>query len=485
MRHLFAILSVVALAAPAAAQTTGWAKAARLDVLGGYQLLAASHPGMTDPHNPGFPTQLAMARDAGLKLAADAHDQAGYANALGAFTAVLADGHAQLGDIPPPGPSKVEWPGFVAAWRGNRVVIHLAGPTSPTSVGSTIEQCDGRTMPALIRDRLLYSGFRPGEAGHWWARTPRAFTFSSDLNRAPPRVCTFRLADGHIIEKPLAWSVAPANLDSLLRTASDGERTPIGLSEARPGMFLVGMPDFDPNAEGVIAWRRLYEMLKARRLELLRAKALVIDLRYNNGGSSEWSRHAARLIWGKDAVDVRMERYNRRVGIWWRASLANIAYMAAMEQKVRSNGQVAVADDVHMVATGMKTAAAKRQDYYVEAPPKLAYPSRGKLPPTDFATPVYVITPGRCASACLDALDTFKRFATVKLIGAPTSADSTYMEVRVTPLPSGQGMAVIPVKMWVGRPRAAGEVYRPDIQMDDADWSTANFLKRIQEDLVR
>lgn len=100
-------------------------------------------------------------------------------------------------------------------------------------------------------------------------------------------------------------------------------------------------------------------------------------------------------------------------------------------------------------------------------------------------TPVYVITPGRCASACLDALDTFKRFTNVKLIGAPTSADSTYMEVRVAPLPSGQGSAIIPVKMWVGRPRAAGEVYRPYIEMDDADWSTANFLERIERDLGR
>lgn len=483
MQHALALIAALALA-PTAPQGKDWGAIARADVLAGYELFSANHPGMRDPQSLTFPDQLAAARDEGLKLASRAHDHAGYADALGAFSAVLADGHAQLSDNPPPGPEKVEWPGFVAAWRGSGVLVHFAGPTSPAPAGSTIEQCDGRPMAAFIRDRLLYSGFRPREAGHWWARTPRVFVASPDLSRALPRSCTFRRPDGRTIVRHLAWSAAPANVDRLLRNASDGERTPIGLSEARPGIFLVGMPDFNPDAEGVKAWRTLYKALTARRLELRRAKAVVLDLRYNNGGSSEWSRDAARLVWGRDAVDARMERYNRNVGIWWRASPSNITYMADMEDRIRRNGQKAVADEMHTVAIGMKAAAAKRQDFYAEAQGKPEYPPNRPLPPIDFVTPVYVITPGRCASACLDALDTFKRFTNVKLIGAPTSADSTYMEVRVAPLPSGQGSAIIPVKMWVGRPRAAGEVYRPDIEMDDAEWSTANFLERIDHDLV-
>jgi hypothetical protein len=106
------------------------------------------------------------------------------------------------------------------------------------------------------------------------------------------------------------------------------------------------------------------------------------------------------------------------------------------------------------------------------------------VPPSDFRAQGYVITPGRCASACLDAVDTFTRFGNVRLIGAPTSADSTYMEVRSQPLPSGRGVIVIPTKVWLGRPRAGGEIYKPHIVMDALDWSTASFLDRIERDLT-
>ena len=440
---------------------------------------------MKDPNNTGFPAQLAAAREAGLKLAARAHDRGGYADALGAFSAVLADGHAQLGDNAPPGPPVVKWPGFVAAWRGDRVVVHFTTPAAPAPVGSIIERCDGRAMPELIRDRLANSGFRPREAGQWWSRTPRAFTADSGLMRALPHKCTFRLADGGRVEGRLAWSAAPPNLETLLRSASDGQRSEIALSEERPGVFLIGMPDFDPHAEGVKAWRALYDDIQKQRAALLRAKVVVIDLRYNNGGSSAWSRDAARLLWGGDAVDARKEQYERGVAVWWRASPANIAYLAKMEQKIRGNGQVTVAGEMHAVAKGMETAAGNGDDFYVEGGEKEAYAQSGVLPPTDFVPPVYVIVPGRCASACLDAVDTFKLFPNVKLIGAPTSADSTYMEVRVNTLPSGEGVAVIPVKMWVGRPRGRGEVYRPEIELRDVDWSTVNFLNRIEEDLAQ
>jgi hypothetical protein len=59
------------------------------------------------------------------------------------------------------------------------------------------------------------------------------------------------------------------------------------------------------------------------------------------------------------------------------------------------------------------------------------------------------------------------------------------MEVRNPKLPSGMARAIIPMKMYVNRPRGNGEFYSPDIAMTDFDWSTANFLRRIEQDLAR
>jgi hypothetical protein len=78
-----------------------------------------------------------------------------------------------------------------------------------------------------------------------------------------------------------------------------------------------------------------------------------------------------------------------------------------------------------------------------------------------------VIVPGQCASAYLDAIDYFKRFQYTKLIGAPSSADSTYMEVRNPKLPSGMAYAIIPMKMVIDRPRGNGVYYQPGIEIRD------------------
>jgi hypothetical protein len=82
-------------------------------------------------------------------------------------------------------------------------------------------------------------------------------------------------------------------------------------------------------------------------------------------------------------------------------------------------------------------------------------------------------------------VDYFTMFPNTKLIGAPSSADSNYMEVRYQSLVSGAAKAVIPNKVYVGRPRAAGQFYTPQIVVRDLEWSTENFLNIIEADLKR
>jgi hypothetical protein len=479
-----AAMLLTAQATPPAAKD--WKAVARQDVLAAYDLYVENHPGMHDPLNKGFPERLKRARDAGLRIAATATGSADYADALGAFSAELSDGHALamakqgLSSAPLPR----EWPGFVAAWRGDRLLVHHAAAGAPAPIGSTIVACNGLPAADFIRKRLAYRGFRPNETGHWWARASQAFWSTPISAAGRPERCTFRTPDGQEREAALTYSAAPADFATLLTLASDGERTPIGLSEPRQSIFVIGMPDFQPNEEGVKAYRALYETLRARRPELSKARAVVIDLRHNNGGSSSWSWQGAQALWGDEAFDQRIEDYFKNVRIWWRASKDNAAYMSEMEAQIRAAGNTAFADNVRANGEGMKAALAKGEPFHVEGQEKAGKVWPKQFVPTDFKTPVYVITPGRCASACLDALDAFKRFNNVKLIGAPTSGDSTYMEVRVADLPSGEGRIVIPNKVWMQRPRGSGEVYRPDIELRDLDWSTANFLDRIERDLA-
>jgi len=211
---------------------------------------------------------------------------------------------------------------------------------------------------------------------------------------------------------------------------------------------------------------------------------VVLDLRHNDGGSGSWSYQTAQALWGDAFVLQRLEDYFRGVRILWRASDGNIAYMKKLEDSLRKDGEVKRADEISKVRDGMIAARAKGEFYYDEGEDKTTKPKSQRPLALDFTTPIYVITPGRCASAGLDPIDVLKRFDNVKLIGAPTSGDTTYMEVRSSDLPSGEGKGVVPVKLWSGRPRGSGEVYRPDIEVRDVDWSIAAFLNRIERDLA-
>ena len=480
MRPFFSLALLTLIAGCGAAHTPAtaaktWSARARNDILAAYAAFAENHPGMHDPANASFPAQLAAARDAALKV--NAVDRTGYVEALGVFTAGLEDGHAQLaarGDEASPTES---WPGFVVAWRGEALFVHEAGAASPAPAGARITACNGIPIADFLVQQLRTQSFRPKEPGQWWHRAPRAFVASNETGPIRAEHCVF---DGR--EARLAWLAAPADLGTRIRRATDGERTPIGLSEPRPKIFLVGLPDFQPDAPSVDRYHALFTELRARHDEIAGARAVVIDLRYNNGGSSSWSRQTAEALWGDEATKTRAAKASEQVRVWWRASRGNTAYVVGLESSLRAQGNAHDADDIRVIGAGMQEALARGAPFYVEESDAL--PSAA-VASTDLRAPVYVITPGRCGSACLDAIDTFSRFPSTKRIGAPTSADSTYMDVRVLDLPSGDAQAVVPTKVFVNRPRGSGEAYRPAIEVDDLDWSTMTFLDRIERDLER
>jgi hypothetical protein len=469
-----------------AAQASGgdpWAVSARQDVMRAYETFVADHPGMHDPANPGFPALLERARDAGLRVADRASAYADYAASLAAFSAVLQDGHALAFSRPPADAetATLTWPGFVAAWRGD-LRVHAAGDDAPAPIGSEIVACDGRPVDEVLRERFRPLYARVNEPGQWWLRAPQAFVSGTEPDHPPPARCRFRLPDGELRDVALAWEPVPHGFGRMLALASDGERTPIGLGEPRPALFLIGLPDFSPGEAGIAAYRALFDELADRRDELRSARALVIDLRHNNGGSSHWPRRTAEELWGREVVAERMSRYWRDVRVLWRVSRNNAAHAESIADFVRARDNPARADAYERLAGQIRDGLA-RGDLYVEEPAERPATHEGPPSTPELSTPVYVITSGRCASACLDALDVFTRFENVTLIGAPTSADSPYMEIRVDDLPSGRGALVVPVKMWTGRPRAGGEVYEPAIKVTDTDWSTATFLDRIEAEL--
>lgn len=462
----------------------GWSEAAARDINAAYRLLRDNHPGPLDTATPGFTRQLDRARSTGLKLARRVTTPMGYRAAIAAFGNALQDGHAgAFATLPESLVPVRQWPGFVPAWRGKRMMVHFSDE-SAVPIGAEIVSCDGVPIRTLTLRNVFQFRGRPKEAGNWWVEARNVLVDSGNPFVNRPATCTLR-QDSRSWKVSLRWRPDEGKQFSDWRSASyNGVTLPIGMTSPASGIAWIAMPDFQPDEEGVAAYKRMNTELETQRSIIMKGRAIVLDLRGNQGGSSAWSRDIAKRLWGKDTVNAAMGHFFARVSIVWRASAGNEAHVRGNVPTLRANGFGDSADEWSALAEQMATARAQGRDT-VDEPLDGSGMELPPLVPSDLSLPVYVIVPGQCASACLDALDVFTRFPNTRLIGAPSSGDSKYMEVRSEKLPSGLASAIIPVKMWINRPRGHSVGYVPALEVTDLDWSTSDFLRVIEDDLGR
>jgi len=395
----------------------------------------------------------------------------------------LQDGHAGVVPRLPEGlAAKAQWPGFVTVWRGRGLFVYASKPGGP-AVGAELLGCDGQSIRDLIEKNVFAFNGRIGEAGHWWVRARQVLIDRGNPFIQRPQQCSFRSA-GAVSGQTLVWQDLDAQGQAWLEASYNGPTLPVGLSEPRPGLLWMAMPSFDPDEAERASYASVNQQLKTQAQGIAAADAMVIDLRDNQGGSSNWSLNFARALWGEAEVNRRMEAYNAKTEVWWRASPDNAAYLHRLQEQLRQQGQLELLPWLSSVEQGMEQAKRRKKHFYVEKDSgERSSPLATKPQALLFNKPVYVIVPGQCASACLDALDVFTRFPNTRLIGAPSAADSTYMEVRTQTLPSGMGLVIIPNKVYVNRPRANGQTYRPAIEVLALAWSQADFQQVIEKDL--
>ncbi len=464
-----------------------WRIVAKEDIAAAYQSTFLNHPGMVDPINPKFGDTLEAARRAALKLAGQYDSAASYRAALAVFRAQLNDGHAgAYTRVPPEWLPPLRWPGFVTTWRSDGLFVSRS-EAKQISVGTRVVGCDGQTIEDLVKNNVFRFKVGANQAGHWWTQASRVFVDDGNPFVRLPQRCEFELLDRKQ-SLEISWLDAPPELEDWRSASVASTRFSTQLQELAPGIAWISLPTFDPNPEQLKALEALYKTLGAKNSLHVNAKAIVIDLRGNQGGSSNWSLRLARALWGAKAVDAHHEYANRKVQILWRPTEGNEAAMRSYLPIFLKQGQKELAAEIKKTADQMNKARALNEalmpERVAQKTNSVKSPAKPLMGANNKLTPLYVITDGDCASACLDAVDIFKLYSNTILVGSPTASDSTYMEVRTDPLPSGFGATIIPMKIWVNRPRGNGQFYTPDIVINDLEWTSDSFLNRIQEDLT-
>ncbi|NCP14603.1 MAG: hypothetical protein GW858_10645 [Sphingomonadales bacterium] len=451
----------------------------REDILAAYAILESHHPGSYNPFDPAFPDRLEAAKEEALMATASVRTEADRFLAVEFINKSLSDGHARV-QIAFDG-SIVNWAGFETAWRGNGLYVTSSSQSEPRR-GSMLISCDGRPARDLIEQEVFRVAGRPNEAGQWWLMAGSFFTRGELSTRPAPETCSFMSPEGSVDAVRLAWS--RPSVEEFVARIEAAQPDPLGMTRSEDGLRWITLSSFSPGPSGIVTYDEIFAELEALGDGIRNDRAIVLDLRGNKGGSSSWSRRIAEKLWGKAAVDWAMADYFRETEIWYLADEGNVAYFGGLGASLRERGLPEIAewaDDLH---ASLSAAHAAGETFYKQSFGKELLAKAQPTPPRGLP-PVYVIVDGGCVSACLDAVDTFRRFNGVKLVGAPTSADTEYLENRREPLPSGRGSVILPTKIWVRRPRGSGEVYHPDILVTDLDWTTETMTKHVLSDLGR
>jgi len=335
-----------------------WALAAKRDIAAAYQLTADNHPGMANPLDPDFPALLQQAQKNAMALLPFVNSAMAYDAAIARFSATLQDGHAgAFASLPDELRPKRRWPGFIAVWRAEALwVYHSAVPA--LSKGMQIVACDGVTVENLIRQRVFQYSGQVDQPGHWWAYGGSLFTDDGNPFTPPLKQCDFKRADGSIQKLQLSWTVRPDAVQPYAQAAYDGDPIDVGLywhqaGTARktasvtaaaqqsntPEVAWIAMPTFNPSQTEISQYESLFSNLQQQKARLQQAKAIVLDLRRNQGGSSYWSFQVAGLLWGKELVQQKATALFANTEVWWFASAGNTAYVKSLYKVMQSQGQ--------------------------------------------------------------------------------------------------------------------------------------------------
>lgn len=465
LRAAAAAISLAAMRAPPAPTPApaarDWSATLRRDAQALHDDLVANHPGSVNPQDPGFARRNEAQLRLALRRAAAAHSFAEYFFALRAYVAAFDDGHLGFG-VYGNTPSNTFWPGFLTRYEadgGQRVVTR--DDDAPIPLGARLLSCDGRSADQLVRANV-------GRFTGRWMLLSQRQAFGSDLfadegnpyARRPLR-CTFEMARRRR-NVTLRWR--PIGLGDLIRKfqqiAARPPRT-FGARALGDGTRWISLASFngDPRSEAGRALPPLVASLRADRTGLVAAPAIVLDLRGNDGGSSDWPRQVAEVIWGRGALD-RLPRDTDRVE--WRVSAANLASIRASREHQVAEG--APSPEMRRwfdrVTTGLAGALARGETLWREPEDETDRPTVSASAEPGPHGPVYVITDAGCASACLDAVDLWRALGAVH-VGLTTSADTFYMDVRRQALPSGLGGIGVPMKVYRGRARGANQPVVP------------------------
>lgn len=427
MKMWMALLAAISVPASAAKDAgDSWREMARIDSIAALDLIARNHPGAAKSlGDRDFQARLDTARaDAAARLPA-VHDYGSYSALMLGLANTFGDGHIWTSSRFTP--ATVNWAGLIPIRRaGQWIVGHQEKQgAEPELVGAQILSCDGIDAVRLGRERV---GRFHADASSEASMASRAYTLLIDSGNpwAPPlRSCRFRNSGGELIDYKLGWrAIRYTDLQPMLVKSLHPAHAGMGVSDLPGGGKWIALETLGGEADAVAA------EVEQRAEELRAAPLVVVDLRGNGGGNSEFAERIAVALVGPARVEGSSMPLNACSGAYWRASDQNQA-------AIRNNAAQRSGDSrsyLEKLADEMREAGAKGQEFTPSLPScaasqKVLQKRPRRLPPRVMKGRLILVTDRACFSSCLIATDIFRRIGALH-VGEETDRSTRYMEVR-------------------------------------------------------
>jgi len=431
LKILTTLAATLAAATPARAQDAAphWRALTLIDVEAAHRMLSEDHPGSApEVGDIRFRERLAAAYATARQRAALAESYQGYQAVLAGFAVAMGDKHISSRPLFEAGSR--DWAGLLIARRGAGWVVadesEAAG--GPALKGSRLVSCDGIAVDRLAEERL--GGYRMV-----WSieaqRIQRAYWLLIDdgnpfLNR--PRTCLFDQA-GTQRNVTLEWRpIARTELSSKVSALATRGAAGFGLRKVGDGWWIA-LESLSERAVPVV------EKVRAEAAALRSAPFVVLDMRGNGGGNSQYGQLIADALAGAPQAVPAPTAAPGGCGKVWRLSERNFRQLTWYRDTLGPRmGKEALAQ---FTAEYDSMAAAKAKGERFTGPPRCPQrPAGPAISHSGYRGRLVLLTDNSCFSSCLLVTQMFRRLGALH-VGEATDANTNYMEVREDRLPSG------------------------------------------------
>jgi len=431
-----------------------WQRMLQIDVEAAYQLLSADHPAMAKSlNNKKFQDNIERGRLQALERAKQVVNFEGYLATMKGLANSARDKH--IWSRTSYKSTKQQWTGFIVSRHGDSYIVveDETNGISESLKGAELMSCDRVPIKEFAENKL--GGFYAvwSVEAQRIQKAPNLLIDNGNPFVLRPKVCTFSL-QGTKIEQKLAWrSIKKEALRERLTAARNRGAAGFGLRSFEGG-YWIALQSLNSKAGKVVSEVRDNEE------QLRKAGIVVLDMRGNGGGNSQYGEEIAKVLFGNDRYTALQADQKSSCESVWRVSPGNLKQMHYYVEHFGATMPEFIKTFKPLVDLAESAYSNGEEFTGVTTCNKPVSPTKA-LPSITSKGEIVVVTDNTCFSSCLNVVDKFKKLGALHL-GQSTDAGTHYMEVREELMPSGLSFFSTLQAMSPSSPAQYG-AFEPDI----------------------